>query len=131
MQTHAHNPGFAKQWGKLVAQAWFNADFKRRLLSEPAHVMREQGLAVPAGARLKIQDGEATTAGCLPQDDLEVLARWTAGGRDEEARELTLLLPAQPRAASSENLSRGVQLGTLGYPEKLEPMIQSAPSLAK
>jgi hypothetical protein len=131
MQTQPHNPGFAKQWGKLVAQAWFNPDFKRRLLSDPAHVMREQGLSVPAGARLKLQDGEATTAGSLPQDDLEVLARWTAGGRDEEAREITLLLPARPRENSSENLSRGVQLGNLGYPEKLEPMIQCAPSPEK
>jgi hypothetical protein len=55
MQPHQpHGPGFVKQWGKLVAQAWFNPDFKRRLLSEPARVMREQGMAVPEGARLRV-----------------------------------------------------------------------------
>jgi hypothetical protein len=128
MQPHQpHGPGFAKQWGKLVAQAWFNPDFKRRLLSEPARVMREQGMAVPEGARLRVHDGEAATAGAAPADELEVLSRWATSGRAEEARELTLLLPARPPEAGSERLSRGLQLGKLGQPEKIQPFIQSAP----
>jgi hypothetical protein len=123
-----HNPGFAKQWGKLVAQAWFDPDFKRRLLSEPANVMREQGMSVPAGARLKVHDAEAATAGAAPQDELEVLSRWATSGRAEEARELTLLLPVRPRDVASGSQSRGLQLGKLGQPDRLEPAIMSAPS---
>lgn len=128
MQPHQpHGPGFAKQWGKLVAQAWFNPDFKRRLLSEPVRVMREQGMSVPEGARLRVHDGEAAPAGAVPADELEVLSRWATRGQAEEARELTLLLPARPPEAGSESLSRGLQLGKLGQPEKIQPFIQSAP----
>ncbi|MBN1210510.1 MAG: hypothetical protein JXB05_36995 [Myxococcaceae bacterium] len=118
-----HDQGFARQWGKLVAQAWFDPDFKRRLLSEPMNVMRERGMAVPAGARLRIYDQEAAASGLPPRDDLDVLSQWAASGRGEEARELTLLLPSRPQDASSESLSRGVHLGPLGYPEKMEMAI--------
>jgi hypothetical protein len=32
-----------KAWGQIVARAWQDEAFKRRLLADPAAVLREQG----------------------------------------------------------------------------------------
>ncbi len=44
---------FAKQYGQLVAKAWADDSFKARLLAEPAAVLQEEGIAVPAGVELR------------------------------------------------------------------------------
>jgi branched-subunit amino acid aminotransferase/4-amino-4-deoxychorismate lyase len=41
-------------WGRLVAQAWADPQLKQRLLSDPAAVLREHGVAVPAGVTVKV-----------------------------------------------------------------------------
>jgi len=48
-------PGdFQYQWSQLVAKAWADPAFKARLLADPAGVLKEQGLIVPAGITLKV-----------------------------------------------------------------------------
>jgi hypothetical protein len=44
----------AKIIGKVIAQAWRQEDFKERLLASPAKVLREAGLELPKGARIKV-----------------------------------------------------------------------------
>ncbi len=44
----------AKQWGQLVARAWRDPAFKQRLLADPAAVLREQGIAVPASQQVRV-----------------------------------------------------------------------------
>ena len=57
----------SKQWGQIVAKAWTNDGFKRRLLAEPAAVLKEQGLEVLAGVQVKIlEDTERTFHLTLP-----------------------------------------------------------------
>ena len=50
----------AKQWGQVVARAWADPAYKQRLLADPAAVLAEQGVAVPAGVAVQVH--EATPA---------------------------------------------------------------------
>ena len=45
---------FEYQWGQLVARAWADPTFKAKLLSDPAGVLKENGLAPPAGVTIKV-----------------------------------------------------------------------------
>ena len=44
----------ARKLGQVVARAWTDEAFKRRLLAEPATVLKEQGLEVPAGLEVRV-----------------------------------------------------------------------------
>jgi len=43
-----------KQWAQVVAKAWSDAAFKKRLLTQPAAVLKEAGVDVPEGLQLKV-----------------------------------------------------------------------------
>jgi hypothetical protein len=43
-----------KRWGQIVAQAWQDESFKRRLLADPTAVLKEHGISVPAGVQVRI-----------------------------------------------------------------------------
>ena len=45
---------FQKAYGKLVAKAWADEDFKAKLLADPAAVFKDNEIAVPEGVELKI-----------------------------------------------------------------------------
>ena len=44
----------ARQWGQVVARAWRDEAFKQRLQADPAGVLREHGIAVPAGQQVRV-----------------------------------------------------------------------------
>ena len=45
--------------GRAIARAWSDADFKTRLLSDPAGVLTEEGAEIPAGVELvAVEDTE-------------------------------------------------------------------------
>src|ERR1700681_3664427 len=44
----------AKRWARVVAQAWADENFKKRLADNPAAVLRENGFNVPAGVDVRI-----------------------------------------------------------------------------
>ena len=44
----------ARKWGQVVARAWRDEAFKQRLLSDPAGVLREEGIEVPAGQQVRL-----------------------------------------------------------------------------
>jgi hypothetical protein len=53
-------PRQARRWGQIVARAWDDDAFRRRLLAEPACVLREEGIDVPPGAAVRvIESGSA------------------------------------------------------------------------
>ena len=56
-------PRQERRWGWIVARAWDDAAFRRRLLAEPACVLREEGIDVPAGAAVRVIEGESAGAG--------------------------------------------------------------------
>ncbi len=42
--------------GKVIARAWTDADFRKRLHSHPADVLKEAGIDVPAGRTIHVVD---------------------------------------------------------------------------
>jgi Nitrile hydratase, alpha chain len=50
----------AAAYGKLVARAWCDPAFKAKLIADPQAVLREAGMAVPAGATVKVVENTGT-----------------------------------------------------------------------
>ncbi len=56
-----------KTWARVVAKAWADEEFKRRLLADPAAVAAEEGVLLPEGLTLKvIEDAPGTRTLVLP-----------------------------------------------------------------
>ncbi len=43
-----------KAYAKVVAKAWADEGFKRRLLAEPTQVLKEHGIETPAGMQVRV-----------------------------------------------------------------------------
>ena len=43
-----------KKWAVCVAKAWADEDYKQRLLSDSAAVLKEEGVEVPGGMEFKV-----------------------------------------------------------------------------
>jgi len=43
-----------KKWAKIVAKVWADEDYKRRLLDDPASVLKAEGVDMPEGLEIKI-----------------------------------------------------------------------------
>lgn len=43
-----------KQWGKIVARAWTDPEFKARLMSDTQAVLREHGVEPEAGVEVRV-----------------------------------------------------------------------------
>ena len=71
LQEETYGPD-ARKYGRLVAKAWTDPDFQQRLRAQPAAVLREEGVEVPAGTDVQVVDGAVTTRSanvlyfCLP-----------------------------------------------------------------
>jgi hypothetical protein len=49
-----------KQWAQVVAKAWSDAAFKKRLLAQPEAVLKEAGVVVPEGVQFKVVEDTAS-----------------------------------------------------------------------
>ena len=47
-----------KQWGKIVARAWAEPEFKARFVSDPQTVLREYGIEPAAGVEIRVIEDE-------------------------------------------------------------------------
>lgn len=45
---------FEYQWGRIVARAWGDPEFKAKLLADPAAALEEYGLLPPPGFQIKV-----------------------------------------------------------------------------
>ena len=65
---------FQKAYGKLVAKAWSDAEFKAELLADPMKVFKENSMEVPAGIEVCIVENTADTMHFIlppePSDEL-------------------------------------------------------------
>ena len=43
-----------KKMGKVIAKAWADAEFKARLLANPAETLQAEGIETPAGVKLNV-----------------------------------------------------------------------------
>ncbi len=74
--TLDREPQQRRHWGRIVARAWDDDDFRQRLLAEPEAVLREEGIEVPPGIEIRVEEGEAGDTTCLrlpPKPDIEDL----------------------------------------------------------
>jgi hypothetical protein len=56
------------QWGQIVARTWSDEAFRKRLLADPAAVLKEHGLEVPAGVQVRVvEDTEHVIHLTLPR----------------------------------------------------------------
>ena len=77
----------AKLWAKVVAKAWADEDYKKRLMGDPASVLVEEGMPVLEGLEIKVVEATEKQAWIVlppkPEEDKieEALeARLAAGG---------------------------------------------------
>jgi hypothetical protein len=57
------------QWSQVVGLAWADDAFKQRLFANPAKVLKEWGVTVPAGLQVKVLENTDP----LPEDTDELL----------------------------------------------------------
>ncbi len=59
---------FHKAWGKIVAKAWSDELFKKRLLADPKTILKEHGFEMPADVTVKVvEDSGKTVHVVLPE----------------------------------------------------------------
>ncbi len=76
---------FQKAYGKLVAKAWSDDEFKAELLSDPMKVFKENSIEVPEGIEVRMVANTADTMHfVLPQEPSDELTdeqlEGTSGG---------------------------------------------------
>ncbi len=47
-----------KAYAKIIAKAWVDKEFKKRLLDDPATVLKENGIELPQGLTVRFVEGE-------------------------------------------------------------------------
>lgn len=52
---------FKKVWPKIVAKAWSDAAFKKKLIDSPAEVLKTYGIDLPKGQRCIINESTKET----------------------------------------------------------------------
>jgi len=82
---------FSEQWEKIVGKAWKDDAFKRRLMSNPAAVLKEEGLEPPKDTQVRVVEDtptlvhltlRANPAEELSEDDLlRVVGGKAVGGK--------------------------------------------------
>ncbi|MBI4797589.1 MAG: nitrile hydratase subunit alpha [Desulfarculus sp.] len=49
----------ARLWAKVVAKAWADEAYKKKLISDPAAVLRAEGIEAPEGAQINVVEDTA------------------------------------------------------------------------
>ena len=69
---------------KIIAKAWADDDFKRRLLADPVAALRAEGVDVPAGINISVVENTADRFTFVlprkPKDELSERELATASG---------------------------------------------------
>ena len=56
----AQSEQWSKKVGQITAKAWTDANFKKRLLSDPAAVLKDYGLTVPPDIKIRVVEDTDT-----------------------------------------------------------------------
>ena len=77
----------SRTMAKIIAQAWADPEYKKKLLANPGKVARKDGLKVPKGAKVHIHENSK--------------------------KEVHLVLPQKPEGLADDELNR--RAGGAGY----------------
>lgn len=47
-----------KEYAKVIAKAWVDEEFKKRLIDDPAAVLKENGIEMPEGMTVRLVEGK-------------------------------------------------------------------------
>jgi hypothetical protein len=50
--------GKEKLWAKVIAMAWLDEEFKKKLMADPTAVLKQHGIEFPGGLRINILEGK-------------------------------------------------------------------------
>jgi Nitrile hydratase, alpha chain len=74
--TQEAQENWEKRWSQVVARAWTDGSFKKRLFANPKDALREFGIEVPASVQVKVTEDTATvinlTLPAIPTGELSV-----------------------------------------------------------
>lgn len=79
----------AKNYPKIVAKAWQDASFKKRLLQNPQDALKDMGIAFPQGTQVKVLESTKDVqyillppqpVGAITEEDLTMSGGWGTGG---------------------------------------------------
>jgi hypothetical protein len=93
-----------KAWGKVVARAWSDELFKKRLLADPAAVLKENGIEVPKEVNVKVMEDSGKT--------------------------VHLILPERPSELTVEELSQ-VAGGVINFDQKSNQLFNILSTVVK
>jgi len=74
-----------KLWDRIVAKAWADEDYKKRLLADPAGVLRAEGMNLPEGLDVRVVEATENqawyvlppqTAGEIAEGEERLAAWW-------------------------------------------------------
>jgi hypothetical protein len=54
------NTEFTKAWNRIVAKAWADEAYKKRLQASPAAILAEEGVAIPDGMEFELVESTAS-----------------------------------------------------------------------
>jgi hypothetical protein len=54
------NTEFTKIWNRIVAQAWADEAYKKRLQDSPADILAEEGVTIPDGMEFELVESTAS-----------------------------------------------------------------------
>ena len=59
---------FQKAWGKIVAKAWSDPAFKKRLIENPNEILKANGIEISSGVHVVVKENTKDTFHlCLPE----------------------------------------------------------------
>jgi hypothetical protein len=74
---------FQKAYGRIITQAWSDAAFKEKFLSDPIGVFKENGIEVPEGVHVKIvENTDEEVSFILPSKPGETCGESVCGAGD-------------------------------------------------
>ena len=86
----SHEAEFQKKWAKVIAKAWSDPAFKKKLMHHPNETLMAEGLGLPKGVHVEIHESTSKVVHLnLPQRPegevseetlLQIAAGATAGG---------------------------------------------------
>jgi hypothetical protein len=76
MDQHA----FQKAWGRVLAKAWTDGTFKQSLIADPAGVLKENGIEMPAHVTVKVVEDSGKTVHLILPERPKELSKAVAHG---------------------------------------------------